>query len=192
MRNPKDLLALIAFWGIIYLASCGHPPALLDDADTVHAEAAREIAESGDWITLHANKIRYLEKAPLMYWSLALSYKLFGVSEFSSRLPIALATLGLMLATMLLGEFAFGKRAGFYSALGIGTCAGIYLFTRVLWPDVILTLFITMALYCFLRALEQPIKSRYAYGIYFFGALAVLTKDWWAPRSQPSLFLLTC
>jgi 4-amino-4-deoxy-L-arabinose transferase-like glycosyltransferase len=56
------------------------------------------MAESGDWITLHANKIRYLEKAPLMYWSIALSYKAFGVSEFSSWLPIAIATLGLMLA----------------------------------------------------------------------------------------------
>lgn len=176
MPNRKELLCLIFLWGIIYLASCAHPPALLDDADTVHAEAAREMAESGDWITLHANGIRYLEKAPLMYWSVALSYKLFGVSEFSSRLPIALATLALMLATMLLGKFAFGDRAGFHSALCIGTCVGIYLFTRVLWPDVILTLFITMAFYCFLRANEEPHRSRFAYGIYFFGALAVLTK----------------
>jgi 4-amino-4-deoxy-L-arabinose transferase-like glycosyltransferase len=176
MRNGNHLLALVALWGIIYLASCGHPPALLDDADTVHAEAAREMAESGDWVTLHANKIRYLEKAPLMYWSIALSYKVFGVSEFSSRLPIALATLGLMLATMLLGNFAFGDKAGFYSALCIGSSVGIFLFTRVLWPDVMLTLFITMAFYCFLRANEDPRRSRYAYGIYFFGALAVLTK----------------
>ncbi len=170
------MLALVALWGIIYLASCGHPPALLDDADTVHAEAAREMAESGDWVTLHANKIRYLEKAPLMYWSIALSYKVFGVSEFSSRLPIALATLGLMLATMLLGSFAFGGKAGFYSALCMGSSVGIFLFTRVLWPDVMLTLFITMAFYCFLRWGEDPGRARYAYGIYFFGAFAVLTK----------------
>ena len=176
MRNRNYVLALVALWGIIYLASCGYPPALLDDADTVHAEAAREMADSGDWVTLHANKIRYLEKAPLMYWSIALSYKVFGVSEFSSRLPIALATLGLMLATMLLGSFAFGDKAGFYSALCIGSSVGIFLFTRVLWPDVILTLFITMAYYSFLRAGEDPRRSRYAYGIYFFGALAVLTK----------------
>src|SRR6266849_7806122 len=112
MQARKQAIALVALWGFIYLASCGHPPALLDDADTVHAEAAREIVETGDWVTLHANKIRYLEKAPLMYWSVALSYKLFGVSEFSSRLPIAAATLGLMLATMLLGSFAFGGKAG--------------------------------------------------------------------------------
>jgi 4-amino-4-deoxy-L-arabinose transferase-like glycosyltransferase len=176
MRSRNHVLVLVGLWGIIFLASCGYPPALLDDADTVHAEAAREIAETGDWITLHANQIRYLEKAPLMYWSIALSYRLFGVGEFSSRLPIALATLGLMLVTMLLGNFAFGERAGFYSALSIGTCAGIYLFTRVLWPDVILTLFITMAFYCFLRAAEEPQRSLFVYGIYFFGALGVLTK----------------
>lgn len=176
METRKQLLALIALWGVVYLASCGYPPALLDDADTVHAEAAREIVESGGWITLHANKIRYLEKAPLMYWSIAPSYKVLGVSEFASRLPIALATLGLMLATMRLGRFAFGDKAGFYSALGIGTAVGIYLFTRVLWPDVILTLWITMAFYCFLQASEDPSRSRYVYGIYFFGALGVLTK----------------
>ena len=168
MQVRKQVIALVAFWGFIYLAGCGYPPPLLDDADTVHAEAAREIAESGDWITLHANKIRYLEKAPLMYWSVALSYKVFGVSEFSSRLPIALATLGLMLATMLFGNFAFGGRAGFYSALGHRNAAlDIYLFTRVLWPDVMLTLFITMAFYCFWRAIEDPRASRFIYGIYF-------------------------
>lgn len=176
MRNRYQVLTLVALWGAIYLASSGYPPALLDDADTVHAEAAREMAASGDWITLRANGIRYLEKAPLMYWSIALSYKLFGVSEFSSRLPIALATLGLMLATKLLGNFAFGGKAGFYSALCIWSCVGIFLFTRVLWPDVILTLWITMAFYCFLRAMEDPRRSRYAYGIYVFGAIAVLTK----------------
>jgi 4-amino-4-deoxy-L-arabinose transferase-like glycosyltransferase len=176
MRTRPQLLVLVAVWALIYLASCRYPPPLLDDADTVHAEAAREMIESGDWITLHANKIRYLEKAPLMYWSIAISYELFGVNEFASRLPLALAALGLMLATMLIGKFAFGERAGFYSALAMGTCAGLYLFTRALWPDVMLTLFITMCFYCFLRAIADSDRSRYVHGIYFFAALAVLTK----------------
>jgi len=85
MRNHKHLLALVILWAIIYLASCAYPPPLLDDADTVHAEAAREMVESGDWATLHANGVRYLEKAPLMYWGVATSYTLFGVSEWSTR-----------------------------------------------------------------------------------------------------------
>ena len=162
MKKARFILPIVALWAVVFLTASSHPPALLDDADTVHAEAARETAESGDWVTLHANKIRYLEKAPLMYWSVAASYKLFGVSEFSSRLPIALAALGLMLATMMLGRFAFDEKAGFYAALAIGSCVGIYLFTRVLWPDVLLTLFVTMAFYCFLRAIEGEGNSRFA------------------------------
>ena len=177
MRQRKYILALIALWGAIYLYSSPYPPALLDDADTVHAEAAREMAEMNNWVTLHANKIRYLEKAPLMYWTIALSYKIFGVNEFASRLPIALAALGLTLATFLIGKHFYGERAGFYSGLIIVSCVGIFLFTRVLWPDVVLTLFISMAFYCFLRAREdEPAQSRYTYGIYIFGALGVLTK----------------
>jgi 4-amino-4-deoxy-L-arabinose transferase-like glycosyltransferase len=176
MTKARYVFAVVGLWAVIYLPSSGYPPSLLDDADTVHAEAARETAESGDWITLHANKIRYLEKAPLMYWLIASSYRLLGVSELTSRLPIALATLGLMVATMMLGRFAFGEKAGFYSALAIGSCVGIFLFTRVLWPDVLLALCITLSFFCFLRATEGEGKSRFAYGIYVFGALGVLTK----------------
>ncbi|HEU0046486.1 MAG TPA: hypothetical protein VFQ43_02625, partial [Nitrososphaera sp.] len=68
---------LIALWLAIYVASMFTPP-LLDDVDTVHAEAAREMLFRHDWVTLYTNGVRYLEKAPLMYWELAISYKLFG------------------------------------------------------------------------------------------------------------------
>src|ERR1044072_4690868 len=154
MHQRNYIIALVLSWGVIYLASSGYPPALLDDADTVHAEAAREMAETNNFVTLYANGIRYLEKAPMMYWLIALSYKIFGVNEFASRLPISLATLGLMLAAFFFGKHFFNEKAGFYSGLIVGTSIGIYLFTRVLWPDVMLTLFITMAFYCFLRAGE--------------------------------------
>ncbi len=176
MPRKKFILALVALWAVIYLTSTA-TPALLDDADTVHAEAAREMADSNNFVTLYANNIRYLEKAPLMYWSVALAYKIFGVNEFASRLPLALATLALILATFHIGGHLFNERVGFYAGLIIATCIGIYLFTRVMWPDVMLTLFLTLAFYCFLRALEDDTgKSRWAYGIYIFGALAVLTK----------------
>ncbi len=174
MKRQRFLLALVGIWAIIYLISAASP-ALLDDADTVHAEAAREMAASNNFVTLYANNIRYLEKAPMMYWLVALSYKIFGVNEFASRLPIALGTLALILATFMVGSYLFDERTGFYAGLIIATCVGIFLFTRALWPDVILTLFLELAFYCFLRALKNP-ESRWAYGIYFFGALAVLTK----------------
>ena len=168
---------LIGLWAAIYFINAPAPPALLDDADTVHAEAAREMAESNNFVTLYANRVRYLEKAPLMYWLVALAYKLLGVGEFATRLPVALGALALTLAVYFFGKHFFNRQAGFYAGLAIASCVGIFLFTRVLWPDVLLTCFITMAFYCFLRAGESDVvNGRWAYGIYAFGALGVLTK----------------
>ncbi len=74
----------------IYLGSA-FSPALMDDVDTSHAEAAREMLTRGDYVTLHINGVRYLEKAPLMYWMVAGCYRIFGVNEFATRLPTVLA-----------------------------------------------------------------------------------------------------
>ncbi len=65
-----SLLALVALWAVIYMSGLSRP-ALLDDADTVHAEAAKEMLQRHDWVTLYVNGVRYLEKAPLMYWGVA-------------------------------------------------------------------------------------------------------------------------
>ena len=75
-------------FGAVFLGSVFSPP-LLDDADSTHAEAAREMFVTGDYVTLRVNAVRYLEKAPLPYWLVSASYQVFGVNEFSTRLPMA-------------------------------------------------------------------------------------------------------
>src|SRR6202042_829726 len=102
-----SLFILTALWLVIYVAGMFTPP-LLDDVDTVHAEAAREMLLRHDWVTLYTNGFRYLEKAPLMYWTLATSYKIFGISNWSTRLPLMLGVLALVLATYRLGRHALG------------------------------------------------------------------------------------
>ena len=87
---------LIALWLLIYVSAIFHPP-LMDDADTVHAEAAREMLQRHDWVTLYTDGIRYLEKAPLLYWSIAASFKLLGVHTATARLPLAFTVLALTL-----------------------------------------------------------------------------------------------
>ncbi|MGA7139365.1 MAG: glycosyltransferase family 39 protein, partial [Terriglobales bacterium] len=148
------VLVLIGLWAIIYMTGLSHP-ALLDDADTVHAEAAKEMLQRHDWVTLYVNGIRYLEKAPLMYWGVATSYTLFGVSEWSTRLPLVLGVLAMILSTYGLGRWALGDEGGFDSGLVLATALGPYLFTRFLIPDVVVGLWLTLTFWLFLVSLEQ-------------------------------------
>ena len=130
----------------------------------------------GDYVTLHINGVRYLEKAPLMYWMVAGSYRVFGISDFATRLPTVAAMFLLVLLGICWGNRAFGPRAGLYTGLFTATAAGCFLFTRVLIPEAILSLFIAAAFYCLVSALDRP-DSRFAwYATYAMLALAVLTK----------------
>ena len=152
-------------------------PALLDDADATHAEAAREMVASGDFVTLHVNGIRYLEKAPLPYWLAGLSDKAFGVSEFATRLPGVLAVLLSVALASAWALRAFGRAAGIYAGLFITTCVGFYLFTRIFIPEALLSLLIGASLYFFLTALEADRDGAWRwYASYASVALAVLAK----------------
>src|SRR5437016_3627553 len=170
-------IALIGLlWAAIYVIGM-FTPALLDDADSVHAEAAREMVLRHDWVTLHVNGIRYLEKAPLMYWGVAGSYSLFGVSDWSTRLPLMLGVLGLLFATYALGSQSYGDRGGFYSLLVLGTALGHYLFTRFLIPDILVGLWLALSFYFFLRTLKEEPPSRLScWGLAAACGLNVLTK----------------
>jgi 4-amino-4-deoxy-L-arabinose transferase-like glycosyltransferase len=173
----RIFLAIILFlWLVIYVSSI-FSPALLDDADTVHAEAAREMVLRHDWVTLYVNGIRYLEKAPLMYWGVAASFRMLGVSEWSARLPLALGVLALLLVTYWLGQHAYGELGGFYSALVLGTAVGPYIYTRFLIPDILVGLWLTLGFAFFLKTLEEDPPSRLAcWGVAASAALSVLTK----------------
>lgn len=174
--RPHLAPLLITLLSLAIYVGSAFAPSLQDDADAAHAQAAREMAQTGDWTTLHINGIRYLEKAPLMYWMVAASYKLFGYTEFATRLPLALAALALALVVFYFGKWIGGERAGLYSGLGVVTGLGFYLFTRILIPEVILTLWITCAMFAFLKAYHEESSPRLYYAFYFFMALAVLTK----------------
>ncbi|MCS6884055.1 MAG: glycosyltransferase family 39 protein [Acidobacteriota bacterium] len=175
ISKTKALALITLLSAAIYLGTAS-TPSLQDDADAAHAEAAREMAETGDWITLHINGIRYLEKAPLMYWSVAACYKLLGRNEFTTRLPLAIAALGLAVTVFFFGSWISDDLTGLYSALAVTVGLGFYLFTRILIPEIILTLWITLALFAFLKAYHGEAPPQMYYVCYTLIALAVLTK----------------
>ncbi|HYP04647.1 MAG TPA: glycosyltransferase family 39 protein [Bryobacteraceae bacterium] len=183
------------FAAAIYVVACISPPALMDDVDAVQAQIARNMLESGDWVTARLNGIAYLEKSPLVYWMMAASFAIFGVHDWAARLPIALSVVALAWLTNRMGRWAFGARAGFYAGVTIATCIGLFLFTRILIPDVILTLTIALAMWAFLRALdnEERHPRRWAYTMWAAIATGLMLKGLIAavfPLAAAALYLL--
>ena len=181
-QAPSTLVVWVLFAAIfaaVQFASLFSPP-LLDDVDAAHAQCAQTIAEGGSWITTYINGIRYIEKPPMPYWLVGISYKIFGQNTFATHLPNALAMLGLAWLSWLWARRAWGDRAGFYSGLGVLTSVGAFLFTRFIIPEAILSLFLLIALYGLLTALEDN-KPYRSYLFWAGVALATLTKGLIAP-----------
>lgn len=155
LRARYVYLLVLAIAAAIYLGCILSPPSLMDDVDSVQAQIAKTMLQSGDWVTATLDGIKYLEKAPLVYWAMAVCYKIFGVHDWAARIPIALSAIALCWVTMAFGVWAFGKRAGAYAGLCIATCVGLFLFTRIGIPDVMLTGTIALALWAFLRAIDE-------------------------------------
>jgi 4-amino-4-deoxy-L-arabinose transferase-like glycosyltransferase len=126
----------------------------MDDVDAVQAQIARNMLASGDWVTARLNGVAYLEKSPLVYWMLAVSYRVFGVHDWAARLPLALAVVLLCWVTYRFGCWAFNHEAGLYAGIALATSVGLFLFTRILIPDAMLTLAITGAIWAWFRLLE--------------------------------------
>jgi 4-amino-4-deoxy-L-arabinose transferase-like glycosyltransferase len=154
--NRSQLFGLvILFAAVVYLGCILSPPSLMDDVDAVQAQIAQNMISSGDWVTARLDGVAYLEKPPLIYWMIAVAYKVFGVHDWAARIPIALSAIALCFTTAAFGAWAFGRRAGFYAGLCMSTCIGLFLFTRILVPDVVLTLTIVLAMWAFLRVLDE-------------------------------------
>ena len=110
-------LTAVAIAALIYGATLMAPPHLMDDVDAVQAQIARTMLESGDWVTARLNGVAYLEKSPLKYWMMAVSFALLGVSDWAARLPIVLSILALVFLVVRMGQWAFGEKPGFYAGL---------------------------------------------------------------------------
>lgn len=174
-------LLFAAIWLAVQFASLFTPP-LMDDVDAAHAQAAQHMAETGNLVTSYINGIRYIEKPPLPYWVVAGSYKLFGQNAFATHLPNSLAMLGLAWLAWAWARRAWGPRAGLYAGLGVLTSIGPFLFTRFIIPEVELSLFLLLALYCLLTGFESDIpRPARIYLMWVCVALALLTKGLIAP-----------
>lgn len=142
------MAALIFGFGLL------SPPHLMDDVDAVQAQIARNMLNSGDWVTARLDGISYLEKSPLLYWMMAAAFRVLGVHDWVARIPLALCTAALCCVVGSFGRWAFHARTGAYAGLILATCIGLFLFTRILIPDAIVTLTVTLSVWSWLRLLD--------------------------------------
>ena len=160
--NPRSVGVIVLVWLVLHIGGL-FTPGLLDDVDSVYIEIAREMMLRHNYVTPYIDGIRFFDKPPLMFWLSAISMHVFGVHDWAGRLPLALLMLALLLATYGLALRLFAgvspasapDRAALYSALALATCIGPYLYTRFYIPDIVVALWMTLAVHAFLVALER-------------------------------------
>ncbi|HMH13786.1 MAG TPA: glycosyltransferase family 39 protein [Edaphobacter sp.] len=160
--SPRSIAILVLAWIVLQIGGL-FTPGLLDDVDSIYIEIAREMLRRHDFVTPYINGVRFFDKPPLMYWMAAGSMRIFGPYDWAARIPLALAVLALLFAVYALGIRLFSNispagspdRGGFYAALAIATSIGPYLYTRFYIPDILLALWMTLAVHLLLIALDR-------------------------------------
>lgn len=151
---------------------------LLDPDEGRYAEIGREMLLRGDWVVPHLQGEAYLDKPPLLYWLVVLSYRLFGVHAWSARLVPALAVHGTILVTYLFGRRLLGERAAVRGALLLSLTPGVVGMGRLLVLDGLLTFWVTIGLVAGFTALQAHPQRRVGLGFLCAAAtgFGVLTK----------------
>ena len=150
-RWPLTLL-LLSF--LTFFAGLGRQ-AIGDADEGFYAEAAREMAEGGDWLTPRFNYQDRWQKPILYYWLTAATYQITGATEWAARFWSALSGLGLVLVTWLASRRLLGDgRAAWLAGAVTATCYGYFEMARNALPDLPLAFCITVAIFAALAAVD--------------------------------------
>jgi 4-amino-4-deoxy-L-arabinose transferase-like glycosyltransferase len=146
------LLLLIAV--VIWCGNLDYRKLSLSDEGR-YSEIPRYMAQHGDWVTPRLNGIKYFEKPPLQYWATAAAYRVFGEHNWTARAWPALTGLLGILLMYWVGARLFGRAAGIYTALVLGSSALYTALAHILTLDMGLAFFLTLALAGLLLALDS-------------------------------------
>ena len=114
----------------------------IDPPEGFHAQIAREMAARGDFVTPRLNGVRYFDKPPLPYWLIAVAFAAAGPTPGAARIWAALAVVGVALVTAALGLMLRGPRLALLAGLFVAANLGVFLYGRILKPDLLFVLFI--------------------------------------------------
>ncbi len=137
LRSPVGIAGLMAVLTLALLLPWLGAAPFDDPGEGQHAEIAREVAVSGDWLTLRLAGVRYFDKPPLLYWLIAAGFKGFGVSELVARLPAVLGAAAAVAGTTLLGARLLGPGPGILAGAALLSCALFAAFGRYVRPETL-------------------------------------------------------
>lgn len=146
----------------------------LNMGESMYAEVAREMRISGDWVTPRLNGTPHFDKPPLIYWLIALNQSLFGESEAVARWWCAFAAWVTIPVVGLIGRRLYGGRAGWLCSLALATFLGPFIFGRMVMPDPIMSLLVSLAILGYLEGYPGDGQWRGPWCWLFFACLGIL------------------
>lgn len=174
MSDRLLLAAVLAFAAVLFVAGVGRG-SLWDQDEAKYTQVAREILQTRDPITLHVNGLPWFVHPPLYMWLQAATGAVFGFSEVTARIWSAFFGVVGIYATMLIGRELFGLRAALLSGVILATTFEYFVLSRLAIFDVVLTAFMLLAFYAFLRAIRTGARA-FRYWAALWVGLGVLTK----------------
>ncbi len=145
-----------------------------------YSEIAREMAESGNWVTPRLNGFKYFEKPPLQYWASAASFKLFGVSEFTARIYVTLCGLFTIACAAFTASRLASREAALYTVAVLISSPFFTALGGIVTLDMGLTAWLTLGVCAFLlaqhAAFDAGARRRWMLVAWAGMALAVLSK----------------
>ena len=193
-QNRNILILLLVAAAILFINLGGWD--LWNPDEPRYAEVAREMVKTGNYIVPHINAEIYPDKPPLFFWLIALCSKPFGdVSAATARFPSALAALGVLLLTFLLGRKLYNPTVGFFAGLILIATTQFFWLALRANIDMTLTLWTTLAIYLFYCGYTREQGKNTCYLLaYLFMGLATITKGpvgFFIPLITMVLFLIT-
>jgi 4-amino-4-deoxy-L-arabinose transferase-like glycosyltransferase len=146
-----------------------------DANEAFYAETPREMLATGDYLAPHFNFQPRVQKPPLTYWAILVSYKIFGVNEFAVRLPSALAAIGISLFSYGIARLLYSSRAALIAAVISATTARIFILARRLPIDILLLFFLMGTLFFLIRAIQERKTGPWAMA-YLWTSLGFMVK----------------
>src|SRR6266436_3898888 len=181
---------LIALAGLLHVATIGSGD-LYSQTEGQYAGAAREMVDTHHWLLPTNNGAPRLQKPPLLYWLIIISFKLFGVNAATARLPVALAVVASAALIFLIGEKLTDYWRGFIAGLIYLSLCGTFLLARIVMPEPLVSALIAAAIFCVIGGYQRR-RSRQIWfaGFWICSAFACLTKGLLGIAYPATIFLI--